>query len=95
MQDYMTTYISNHALQASAPDKQQSEVSLEERQGLVGEVREMGEEEVARFLEKLNQLCPRALLRLSDDKLQIKVDSIDKSTFSQIYEAPTKKAKLQ
>ena len=99
MEEHMLNYLREHNWETTLPAKRSREeapVSYQLKIDLIEAIRELSEEEVAQFVEALQQSCPRAVNALPDDRLQIKVDQIDASTLHTLldqYKGSLKKAK--
>lgn len=67
-------------------DDEEAEISFDERIKFTDNVRKLTIEQMTSVVKMLQEECPDALNDLDSDKLQIKVDSIDKATFDKLMD---------
>ncbi len=61
-------------------------VSFDEKLEMSEKLRKVSLEVLAEFVKTVQAECPQALQELDKDRIQIKLDSLDKQTFKKLYE---------
>ena len=79
-------------------------VPFQEKVDLSERLKVMSPKKLASIVSAIQSECPKAITQLNDDRIQMRVDALDKNTFAKVKElafndkdedAPYKKVKLE
>ena len=62
------------------------EIKFEEKVEFCEKVKQATFETLARLVKKVQELCPNAAETMDEDKVQIKVDMLDRDTFNELFD---------
>lgn len=94
MEKHMRTFCKHKKIVAAKrkgkPDEERKTdsstlVSFDEKLDMTERIRKVSVEVLASFVKTVQAECPQALQELDSDRIQIKLDSLDKETFDKLY----------